>query len=120
MAIAVAGRGRICCNGGVVIGGGNYKPIPFIILKMNLRNPLLSALAGALAALFLSVIPSLAAPPDLTAGGVPDPSNNRTFNLGPTGMRGWAYYVQPQTLVRVGRSWSPMWSRGHRLTDFLM
>jgi hypothetical protein len=56
------------------------------------RKPLLSALAGTLAALFLSASSSLAAPPDLTAGGVPG-SNNRTFNLGPTGMRGWAYYL---------------------------
>jgi hypothetical protein len=33
----------------------------------------------------------LAAPPDLTAGGVPN--NTRTINLGPTGMRGWVYHV---------------------------
>ncbi|HSP41504.1 MAG TPA: DUF6288 domain-containing protein, partial [Luteolibacter sp.] len=32
-----------------------------------------------------------AAPPDLTAGGVPD--NTRTTNLGPTGLRGWVYHV---------------------------
>ncbi|MGB1129786.1 MAG: DUF6288 domain-containing protein, partial [Haloferula sp.] len=38
--------------------------------------------------------PVMAAPPDLTAGGSPG-SDNRTFNLGPTGLRGWAYYVHP-------------------------
>jgi hypothetical protein len=32
-----------------------------------------------------------AAPPDLTAGGIPD--NTRTINLGPTGVRGWVYHV---------------------------
>ena len=46
-----------------------------------------------MATLFTLVTTSMAAPPDLTAGGVQDPSNNRTFNLGPTGLRGWAYYV---------------------------
>jgi hypothetical protein len=33
--------------------------------------------------------PALAAPPDLTSGGVPD--DPRTQNLGPTGARGWVY-----------------------------
>ncbi|HSP41421.1 MAG TPA: DUF6288 domain-containing protein, partial [Luteolibacter sp.] len=33
----------------------------------------------------------MAAPPDLTAGGMPN--NTRTTNLGPTGMRGWIYHV---------------------------
>ncbi len=34
---------------------------------------------------------AIAAPPDLTDGGVRN--NNRTINLGPTGMRGWVYHV---------------------------
>ncbi len=40
-------------------------------------------------------IPSQAAPPDLTAGGVP--GDTRDFNLGPTGARGWAYHVSKDT-----------------------
>jgi autotransporter-associated beta strand protein len=46
-----------------------------------------------LAALFLVLAAgtTAAAPPDLTAGGVPD--NTRTTNLGATGMRGWVYHV---------------------------
>jgi len=43
--------------------------------------------------LFVTLLTStLAAPPDLTAGGTPG-TDDRTFNLGPTGMRGWAYYT---------------------------
>ncbi|HSP41422.1 MAG TPA: DUF6288 domain-containing protein [Luteolibacter sp.] len=37
----------------------------------------------------------MAAPPDLTAGGMPD--NTRTINLGPTGMRGWVYHMKTDT-----------------------
>ena len=39
----------------------------------------------------LCMLGSPAAPPDLTAGGVPD--NTRTINLGPTGLRGWVYHT---------------------------
>ena len=49
-----------------------------------------------LSALFLAAaIPSQAAPPDLTNGGVPGDST--TTNLGATGMRGWVYHVGPKS-----------------------
>ena len=45
-----------------------------------------------LSALFLAAtLPSPAAPPDLTNGGVP--GDSKTINLGATGMRGWVYHV---------------------------
>jgi hypothetical protein len=59
---------------------------------MNLRNPLPFALAASLAAVFLSVTSTLAAPPDLTAGESIPSDLTTTWNLGPTGMRGWVYY----------------------------
>ena len=59
--------------------------------EKTLRNLSLSALTGSIAVLLSGMTPCLAAPPDLTAGGAPA-SDNRTFNLGPTGMRGWTYY----------------------------
>lgn len=43
--------------------------------------------------LHFTVFPLLANPPDLTNGGVPN--SNLTINLGPTGMRGWVYHVNP-------------------------
>lgn len=45
-----------------------------------------------LAAIFLSTTPVLAAPPDLTSGGTIPSNLTTTWNLGPTGMRGWVYY----------------------------
>ena len=42
-----------------------------------------------LASVLILMLPLEAAPPDLTAGGVPD--STLTINLGPTGMRGWIY-----------------------------
>ncbi len=67
-------------------------PIPFLILKKSSRNPLLSFLAASVVAQFLSVTSSLAAPPDLTSGEPIPSSLTTTWNLGPTGMRGWVYY----------------------------
>lgn len=61
--------------GDAVIGGELLSP--FIVFKQILLPPFLSALAGILATLFLSVTASLAAPPDLTAGGT-IPSNLTT------------------------------------------
>ena len=61
-------------------------------LKKPPRIPLLSALACTLAAQFLVVPSSLAAPPDLTSGGIIPSDLTTTWNLGPTGMRGWVYY----------------------------
>ena len=47
-------------------------------------------LLSFLGVLFLGLIGMAhAAPPDLTAGGVPN--SNRNINLGPTGMEGWVY-----------------------------
>jgi len=47
-------------------------------------------------ALCLSALnPAFAAPPDLTAGGVPSDTIN--INLGPTGLRGWVYHVGVNT-----------------------
>ncbi|MGB1130018.1 MAG: DUF6288 domain-containing protein [Haloferula sp.] len=39
----------------------------------------------------------LAAPPDLTSGGVPDEDPAITINLGPTGARGWVYHEKIDT-----------------------
>ena len=59
-------------------------------LPPHLATPLSVALA-----LFLLVLNTRAAPPDLTAGGVPNDA--LTINLGPTGMRGWVYHVKDNT-----------------------
>ncbi len=45
-----------------------------------------------IAMLFAIVAVSMAAPPDLTSGGVPDEDPALTSNLGPTGTRGWVYH----------------------------
>ncbi len=50
----------------------------------------LAALKLGTLLLFASGISAIAAPPDLTNGGVP--SSTVTTNLGPTGMRGWVYH----------------------------
>lgn len=50
-----------------------------------------------LATLYVMFASALAAPPDLTDGGVPNEDPVRTFNLGPTGMRGWTYHVKIDT-----------------------
>jgi hypothetical protein len=42
--------------------------------------------------LFTTAGASMAAPPDLTAGGVPNDDPYVTINLGPTGARGWVYH----------------------------
>lgn len=46
------------------------------------------------ALLYSIVATSMAAPPDLTAGGVPNEDPAVTINLGPTGARGWVYHVK--------------------------
>ena len=48
--------------------------------------------AGAFIAICLGIISSDAAPPDLTLGEPIPESLDTTWNLGPTGMRGWVYY----------------------------
>jgi hypothetical protein len=63
-------------------------------MKTNTRTSLFSTLAAILAVFYTLVASSMAVVPDLTNGGVQG-SDNRTFNLGATGMRGWAYYVHP-------------------------
>ncbi len=45
-----------------------------------------------LASLLLSLPTTMAAPPDLTSGGTIPSNLTTTWNLGPTGMRGWVYY----------------------------
>ena len=45
-----------------------------------------------IAILSIFIVASKAAVPDLTAGGVPNEDPPLTFNLGPTGARGWAYH----------------------------
>ena len=47
---------------------------------------------GILATFVLGIAPVLAAPPDLTSGGTVPTNLTTTWNLGPTGMRGWVYY----------------------------
>ncbi|MFK7849884.1 MAG: DUF6288 domain-containing protein [Akkermansiaceae bacterium] len=59
-------------------------------MKTRYRLPFIATL-GTIAVLANS---TMAAPPDLTAGGVPNEDPAITFNLGPTGMRGWAYHVK--------------------------
>ncbi len=54
-----------------------------------MKNPLVSL---AISLLLASGIPALAAPPDLTNGGVP--GDTISTNLGPTGLRGWVYHVR--------------------------
>ncbi|MCF7954780.1 MAG: DUF6288 domain-containing protein [Phycisphaerae bacterium] len=49
------------------------------------------------AILFAIVTVSMAVPPDLTAGGVPDEDPAITINLGPTGARGWVHHVKIDT-----------------------
>jgi hypothetical protein len=65
-----------------------------------MKNPLIrchAALRQIAAAFVILTSPALqAAPPDLTAGGVPD--TTRTINLGPTGARGWVYHVNANGL----------------------
>ena len=60
------------------------------------RKPVLTYIVAAMLALLTSIV-ALAAPPDLTSGGVPNEDPAITFNLGPTGMRGWAYHVKQDT-----------------------
>lgn len=57
----------------------------------------LAAVAAVLVAVITSVISSQAAPPDLTAGGVPNENPPITLNLGPTGLRGWVYHLKADT-----------------------
>jgi hypothetical protein len=52
-------------------------------------------------ALFLLILNTHAAPPDLTEGGVPNDA--LIINLGPTGMRGWVYHVKDNTGESSGR-----------------
>ena len=47
---------------------------------------------GVLIAIFLGITPTMAAPPDLTSGEAIPSNLTTTWNLGPTGMRGWVYY----------------------------
>jgi hypothetical protein len=42
-------------------------------------------------AMFMATLPAIAAPPDLTNGGVP--TTTKSLNLGPTGAHGWLYHV---------------------------
>jgi hypothetical protein len=56
--------------------------------KPFLKSRLLLILLGA-------AIPAVAAPPDLTNGGVP--GDTISFNLGPTGARGWVYHTRENT-----------------------
>jgi hypothetical protein len=57
----------------------------------NKRNHPLGHI-GVLIAVFIGITPVLAAPPDLTSGGTIPSTLTTTWNLGPTGMRGWVYY----------------------------
>jgi hypothetical protein len=47
---------------------------------------------GGIISIILGITPVLAAPPDLTSGGTIPSTLTTTWNLGPTGMRGWVYY----------------------------
>lgn len=55
------------------------------------KTPNLLTITTAFAASLFAATSLMAAPPDLTNGGIPN--NTRTTNLGPTGMRGWMYHV---------------------------
>ena len=82
-------------------------------------NPILIAI------LLIGMIPNVqAAPPDLTNGGTPTTGN--TINLGPTGLRGWAYHegikssLSRQILVQQveagGSRWKQVEAGGSRVT----
>ncbi|MCH7229062.1 DUF6288 domain-containing protein, partial [Haloferula sp. A504] len=59
---------------------------------MSSRRSHPHGVVGFLTAIIFGIIPGWAAPPDLTLG-EPIPDNlTTTWNLGPTGMRGWVYY----------------------------
>lgn len=66
-------------------------------MKTTPPKSLRSALASVFALLFAVTLTASAAPPDLTSGGVPNEDPAITFNLGPTGLRGWAYHVKIET-----------------------
>ena len=61
------------------------------------KKPSISPLAAALVTLCGFGATSMAVPPDLTNGGVPDEDPPITINLGPTGARGWVYHVKTDT-----------------------
>lgn len=75
-----------------------------MFITLQTRSAFFAVLLGA-------AIPALAAAPDLTAGGVP--GDTVSFNLGPTGMRGWAYHpgantsTSRQILVKAVAAGSP-------------
>ena len=77
---------------------------------MKLKMKLL-LLTFAILSTFITA--SMAAPPDLTAGGVPNEDPPLTFNMGPTGARGWVYHesyfstLSRQILVTEVESGSP-------------
>ena len=61
-------------------------------MKTTRMLPFRAGLLLTLASFIANVSPAAAAPPDLTAGGTIPDNLTTTWNLGPTGMRGWVYY----------------------------
>ena len=72
---------------------------PIVKTNLPILPPSLSmmgfTLMRALMMMLCLVTGIQAAPPDLTAGGVP--GDTLTINLGPTGARGWVYHVREKT-----------------------
>ena len=62
-----------------------------MIVGMNASRPIVGAVLLAVGVLVGGYC--MAAPPDLTNGGVPSDDPYITINLGPTGARGWVYHV---------------------------
>jgi hypothetical protein len=62
-----------------------------MIVGMNASRPIVGAVLLAAGVLVGGYC--VAAPPDLTNGGVPSDDPYITINLGPTGARGWVYHV---------------------------
>jgi hypothetical protein len=63
----------------------------------NIYSNVRVRIAACLVILCATFTSSMAAPPDLTDGGVPNEDPAITINLGPTGARGWVYHVKVDT-----------------------
>jgi hypothetical protein len=61
-------------------------------MNASLKNPARPIMAALIVIWHSFATSAMAAPPDLTAGGTIPSNLTTTWNLGPTGMRGWVYY----------------------------
>mgnify|MGYP001812246784 CR=1 FL=1 len=61
------------------------------------KDPVVAILGVVITLISMLAGSALAAPPDLTSGGVPNEDPAITINLGPTGARGWVYHEKIDT-----------------------